>query len=472
MLYDVFICHASEDKDDLVRPLADLLRANHVEVWYDEFTLRVGDSIRRSIDRGLAQSRHGIVILSPDFLAKNWPQYELDGLIEREMVGGQNLILPVWHNIDHKTLLAAHPSLANRHAITSATPIELVVEALLQVIRPSESPLIIARDMVIEAGLEPPVITDLYWLEVVEAANRIPAFGASIPEESHWGRWSFPLPLRKGSDAEAWGRRLSWTALQLAWTAAADELPISVVTPPGEVHGFILDNHGLLETCLDFPDLVGEYAPQLTIPGYGGELEDVFEREYKASLAEHERAQKANPSYGTALTTDHRTPAASPVWSLRAADFSRYDPGVVSYNYFHADGPFGPPVSFHHDSYHLFWLLSQRSSWLPAKIRRVLTDGMKSMTRSWPWGSLFGQNDGEWNEKGALGAELFRVLNKGKFRWSKRIRSDLIGCIVAAKEALHLPETPTELLALFVEEGFVEGFLEFERDRRKSGRPT
>ena len=69
----------------MARPLAEALRQQRVEVWYDEFSLRVGDSIRRAIDRGLAQSRFGIVILSKAFFAKEWPQYELDGLTEREV---------------------------------------------------------------------------------------------------------------------------------------------------------------------------------------------------------------------------------------------------------------------------------------------------------------------------------------------------------------------------------------------------
>ena len=60
MLYDLFICHAAEDKDSLVRPLAEQLRERHVAVWYDEFELRLGDSIRQAIDRGLSQSRYGL----------------------------------------------------------------------------------------------------------------------------------------------------------------------------------------------------------------------------------------------------------------------------------------------------------------------------------------------------------------------------------------------------------------------------
>ena len=62
-LFDLFICHASEDKDAFVRPLATRLREEHVEVWFDEFTLEMGDSLRESIDRGLATSRFGVVVL-------------------------------------------------------------------------------------------------------------------------------------------------------------------------------------------------------------------------------------------------------------------------------------------------------------------------------------------------------------------------------------------------------------------------
>ena len=83
MLYNLVICHASEDKTSFVRPLADALRTENVEAWYDEFSLKLGDSIRRSLDKGLKQSRFGVVVLSKAFFKKEWPQYELDGLAER-----------------------------------------------------------------------------------------------------------------------------------------------------------------------------------------------------------------------------------------------------------------------------------------------------------------------------------------------------------------------------------------------------
>src|SRR5271157_3953610 len=74
--WDAFISHATEDKAGFVDSLARVLRQKGLQIWYDEFTLRVGDSLRQSIDRGLASSRFGIVVLSKHFFAKNWPQEE------------------------------------------------------------------------------------------------------------------------------------------------------------------------------------------------------------------------------------------------------------------------------------------------------------------------------------------------------------------------------------------------------------
>lgn len=117
--FDAFISHATEDKEDLVRPLAEKLIERGFNIWYDEFQLKVGDSLRRNIDRGLAASRFGIVVLSPSFFAKNWPQYELDGLVAREMEG-QKVILPLWHKVSKNEVIAYSPSLADKVALNTA----------------------------------------------------------------------------------------------------------------------------------------------------------------------------------------------------------------------------------------------------------------------------------------------------------------------------------------------------------------
>lgn len=117
--YDVFISHATEDKDEIVRPLAVALQERSVSVWYDEFELRVGDSLRRKIDAGIAQSRFGLVVLSPAFFAKGWPQYELDGLVTMS-VSGKQVLLPVWHGVSKDEVMRHSASLADKVALRTA----------------------------------------------------------------------------------------------------------------------------------------------------------------------------------------------------------------------------------------------------------------------------------------------------------------------------------------------------------------
>lgn len=90
--YDVFISHASEDKDSFVRPLAVALQSLGVSVWFDEFPLRPGDSLSRSIDKGISSSEHGLVVVSQNFLQKPWPEYELRGLVNREIEQDSKII--------------------------------------------------------------------------------------------------------------------------------------------------------------------------------------------------------------------------------------------------------------------------------------------------------------------------------------------------------------------------------------------
>ncbi|MDP2248700.1 MAG: toll/interleukin-1 receptor domain-containing protein [Nitrosomonadales bacterium] len=131
--WDVFISHASEDKESFVRPLANALIEDGIKVWFDEFTLTLGDSLRRKIDRGLAASRFGIVVLSPAFFQKEWPQRELDGLVARES-NGQKVILPIWHNIGHDEIAAYSPMLADRLAASSSRGLPFVVARVLEVL--------------------------------------------------------------------------------------------------------------------------------------------------------------------------------------------------------------------------------------------------------------------------------------------------------------------------------------------------
>ena len=131
---DFFISHASEDKDSFVRELAVSLEQGGASVWYDEFTLKVGDSLRREIDRGLANSTFGIVVLSTHFFAKEWPQRELDGLIALDTEGSKR-ILPIWHEITKDVVLRHSPMLADRVALnTSLKTVDEITSKLLDLV--------------------------------------------------------------------------------------------------------------------------------------------------------------------------------------------------------------------------------------------------------------------------------------------------------------------------------------------------
>lgn len=134
-VFDVFISHTSEDKAEVVRPLATALRDAGLIVWYDEFELRMGDSLRRKIDQGLAKSRFGVVVLSRAFFGRGWPEYELDGLVTRA-VSGEQVLLPVWHDVTKREVMDYSSSLADRVARSTAThTVEEIASEIVHVIR-------------------------------------------------------------------------------------------------------------------------------------------------------------------------------------------------------------------------------------------------------------------------------------------------------------------------------------------------
>ncbi len=132
--YDVFLSHASDDKSAIATPLYKALTRARISVWYDQSVLTIGDSLRRRIDDGLGRCRFGIVILSPKFFSKDWPQRELDGLVARENASGQKAILPVWHRITKSQVANFSPMLADRLAGNSKEGIPSLVRRLKEAI--------------------------------------------------------------------------------------------------------------------------------------------------------------------------------------------------------------------------------------------------------------------------------------------------------------------------------------------------
>lgn len=133
---DVFLSHASEDKDAIARPLKDALEARGVSVWFDELKIKVGQSIRQEIEHGIAGSRFGVVIVSPHFFAKQWTQAELDGLFGKKMASGENLILPIWHHVSKDEVHQQSPLLAGLLALnTAVATVDEIADALVDAVR-------------------------------------------------------------------------------------------------------------------------------------------------------------------------------------------------------------------------------------------------------------------------------------------------------------------------------------------------
>lgn len=132
--WDVFMSHASEDKDTVARPLRDALIKLGVSVWLDEAQMRIGHSLRRKIDDGIRSSRFGVAIFSDSFFHKGWTNHELDGLVTRTVAGEQSL-LPIWHNLTADKVMAYSPSLADKVAMnTSEYSIEDIARQIAEVI--------------------------------------------------------------------------------------------------------------------------------------------------------------------------------------------------------------------------------------------------------------------------------------------------------------------------------------------------
>ena len=139
MEYDVFISHASEDKEAFVEPLIAELRGLGLRVWYDLDQIRLGDDFRVKMDEGLRRSRFGVVVLSPSF-SKYWTESELSALFQQEQAFDQKRILPVFHGLTPKEVVTQWPLLSARAAVPSSEGPAEVARRIAAAVRDSPSP--------------------------------------------------------------------------------------------------------------------------------------------------------------------------------------------------------------------------------------------------------------------------------------------------------------------------------------------
>ncbi len=129
-----FISHDSRDKEVLVSDLALKLTQRFCPVWYDDFSLGVGDNLRKSIEKGLRETKYCILVLSPNFLNnKGWGEAEFESIFAKNIDSDENLILPIWHNVNKNQVKEFCLSLSNIVALMSDDP--LLVDKLISKIK-------------------------------------------------------------------------------------------------------------------------------------------------------------------------------------------------------------------------------------------------------------------------------------------------------------------------------------------------
>jgi len=131
-----FISHDSRDKDALVRELAHEMIRLMCPVWYDEYSLKVGDSLRASIEKGLKEARKCIVVLSPNFLSNGgWSKAEFDSVFTREILENTDVILPIWHNVGARDVYEYSPRLADKVGLPSSLGVQELARRLANAVK-------------------------------------------------------------------------------------------------------------------------------------------------------------------------------------------------------------------------------------------------------------------------------------------------------------------------------------------------
>ena len=109
--YDVFVSHANANKGSFVDSLEAGLRKLKTNVWYDTDEIDWGDNLKTQIFNGLNKCRFGIVVISPEFLGREWTETELNELLQRQNESGQKIVLPLLYNLTVDEMKNRYPSL-------------------------------------------------------------------------------------------------------------------------------------------------------------------------------------------------------------------------------------------------------------------------------------------------------------------------------------------------------------------------
>jgi hypothetical protein len=281
----IFISHATEEKIAVARPIAQALTKLGYSVWYDEYSLKLGDSLRRGLEKGLANCTFGIVILSKSFFAKEWPQKELDALATREAAEGGKIILPVWHDISAKEISEFAPMLADKIGVSTHGGIPNVIKAICEVVGTPDNP-IVAKNKSQSLIFSFEIQSVDFWKKAIQKI-----FPDSRPKSTSWtdraevirvlsqvanGNWNYCfLPSSGGMELNGVQKSLEENCIELVWSCESVAIVRPKILQFENFPGYPSLSYFRIETAPLIP--VGEIEPRRVYE----ELAEIFPGEYR-----------------------------------------------------------------------------------------------------------------------------------------------------------------------------------------------
>ena len=359
----VFISHASEDKEPFVRQFASILRDLGIDVWYDEYEIKPGMSIRESVDRGLVSCDVGVLIFSKWYFKKKWTIWELNGLIQR-MLDESALLIPIYYDLSHEELSHISPSLSDIMGIRFENDLDSLAQKVYEVIYPQKPVLKETRSILQSYGLLTPDYGDDWWLNRIEFLGR--KHTANVP-------WSLPRNP-KLPNVQFKAQTLAWACMRYSWIEDAYIANLNQFTYPDKILEFVNGHPGMYDACMVNLDYLALYAPQLFFH------ENPFKEKFNELYIQSKKRLSATifpEGYECGLTLDHKAPLCNRLYALIDENFGKYSSTSVLRHFIEGE-QLGPAPSRIDYWIGLILLSSTYANVYPQKITDYLFDGYRS----------------------------------------------------------------------------------------------
>ena len=353
----LFISHASEDKVNFVKPFVEELRLKGLTVWYDEYEIITGMSIRESIDNGLIRCDIGVVVFSKNYFNKSWTKIELNALVHK-MIQKDSLLIPIWYEVDYNAILNFSPSLVDIKAIATNSATTAANE-IYKLLYPQGSTLEKAKNILLSYGFNPPEFYSDWWLK---------AIGFTYKGNNNYH--TFPI---NGENLDSFEKMLAFSGLRLEWTDIISHANLNQFSEPEFVVEILNSCKGLQSIILDNLDCLATYFPQLLLSK--NTYSDMLlkkDKEYSDIISRSEYTRKTN------CTTTTLKPKCNIIYSFLHEDYGEFTPRYILKHF--VEGEFcGIKPSYLNYWCVLIKLLDSSAEKIyPKKIVEILLEGFRN----------------------------------------------------------------------------------------------